>query len=226
MNTGCVTTTPEDLWAPFALRVEFGPLDLRPVTDDDIGALADLVREGLHEPGEMPFAQPWTDAPDDELPRNMASYYWSSRASFGPDEWILDLVVRLAGEIVGVQGFRAKNYLVVRSGETGSWLGRRYQGRGIGTMMRQAMCALLFDHLDAEQITSAAFTDNPASLAVSRKVGYVDNGTAREQRRPGELAISHKLLLTPDQFRRGEHTLTVEGITQLRRAIGLNSSST
>jgi RimJ/RimL family protein N-acetyltransferase len=214
-------TTPADLWAPFALRVEFGPLELRAVTDDDIGPLADLARDGLHEPGEMPFARPWTDAPADQLARNMANYYWSSRASFTPDEWVLDLVVRLAGEIVGVQGFRAKNYLVVHSGETGSWLGRRYQGKGIGTMMRQAMCALLFDHLDAEQITSAAFTDNPTSLAVSRKVGYIYNGTAREQRRPGEIAISNQLLLTPDRFRRGQYALTAEGVTELRRAIGL-----
>src|SRR4051794_32629907 len=68
-----------------------------------------------------------------------------------------------------------------------------FQGRGIGTAMRQTMCALLFDHLQAEEITSAAFTDNPASLAVSRKVGYTDNGTFRMQRRPGELAWRRKL---------------------------------
>ena len=40
--------------------------------------------------------------------------------------------------------------------------------------MRQMICAFLFDHLDFEEITSGAFTDNPASLAVSRKVGYRD----------------------------------------------------
>ena len=51
--------------------------------------------------------------------------------------------------------------------------------------MRQTLCAFLFDHLDAEEITSAAFLDNPASLAVSRKVGYLPNGDFRERRRPG-----------------------------------------
>lgn len=87
--------------------------------------------------------------------------------------------------------------------------------------MRQAMCALLFDHLEAEEITSAAFTDNPASLAVSRKVAYTDNGTARVQRRPGELAWSRKLLLTPDRFIRFHQPLRIEGIAPLRDAIGL-----
>lgn len=37
--------------------------------------------------------------------------------------------------------------------------------------MRQALCAFLFDCLDAQEITAGAFVDNPASLAVSRKVG-------------------------------------------------------
>jgi RimJ/RimL family protein N-acetyltransferase len=220
LKTGDVTT-PTDLWGPFALRVRCGPLELRAVTDEEIPAIVDLVLAGVHEPARMPFAQPWTDAPADELPRNTAAYYWSTRASFSPGAWTLDLAVRVDGELVGVQGFSAKDYLVVRTGETGSWLGRAYQGRGIGTAMRQAMCALLFDHLEAEEITSAAFTDNPASLAVSRKVGYTDNGTVRVQRRPGELAVSRNLRLTRDAFIRAERPLRVEGIAPLRAAVGL-----
>lgn len=199
MKTGAVTT-PADLWAPFALRVRCGPLELRAVTDEDIPAIVDLVLAGVHDPDKMPFAQPWTDAPRDRLPTNTAAHYWSSRASFSPSEWNLDLMVSADGQLVGVQGFHTKDHLVVRTGETGSWLGRQFQSRGIGTAMRQVMCALLFDYLDAEEITSAAFTDNPASLAVSRKVGYLDNGTSREHRRPGGLAWNRKLLLTPDRL--------------------------
>ena len=62
------------------------------------------------------------------------------------------------------------------NGETGSWLGMKHHGRGIGTVMRQALCAFMCDHLDAAEVTSAAFVDNHASLAVSRKVGYRENG--------------------------------------------------
>jgi RimJ/RimL family protein N-acetyltransferase len=215
-------TTSAMLFAPFALRVRCGQLDLRAVTDNDIPALVDLVAAGVHDPDRMPFAVPWTDAAAGELPRTMSTYYWRTRAGFSVTGWVLDLVVRVDGEIVGVQGFHATNYLVVRTGETGSWLGRRFQGRGIGTAMRKAMCALLFDHLDAQEITSAAFLDNPASLGVSRKVGYVDNGTFRQERRPGELAWSRKLLLTPDRFVRPEHSLDVDGIAELRSAIGLS----
>ncbi len=59
---------------------------------------------------------------------------------------------------------------------TGSWLGRRYQGRGIGTQMRAAVLHLAFGGLGAQQAVSAAFEDNPASLRVSRKLGCRDDG--------------------------------------------------
>jgi len=64
--------------------------------------------------------------------------------------------------------------LVTRTTETGSWLARRFQGRGIGTAMRQIIAAFAFDHLDTRHVTSAAFSDNVASASVSRKVGYTE----------------------------------------------------
>jgi RimJ/RimL family protein N-acetyltransferase len=85
------------------------------------------------------------------------------------------------------------------------------------------MCAFLFDHLGFEEITSGAFTDNPASLAVSRKVGYRDNGVRRLKRREGELATNLGLVLTPEDFVRGEHPLEVHGLAPFRRSIGLDS---
>ncbi|MGI8679323.1 MAG: GNAT family N-acetyltransferase [Jatrophihabitans sp.] len=90
---------------------------------------------------------------------------------FTPERWLFDLVVRCDGEIVGTQGCGTTNYLTTRTGDTGSWLGRAHQGNGIGTAMRQPVCALLFDYLDAAEITSGAFLDNPASYAVSRFIG-------------------------------------------------------
>ena len=88
--------------------------------------------------------------------------------------------------------------------------------------MRRAMCAFVFDHLDAAEITSSAFTDNPASLAVSGKVGYVPNGRVRRERRAGELVSTVELVLTPELFVRGEHALEVEGLDAFRRSVGLD----
>jgi RimJ/RimL family protein N-acetyltransferase len=212
-----------DVFPALGLRITAGPLELRGLVDDDLAQLAELARRGIHDPTSMPFYFPWTDAPIDELARNTAQYHWRSRADFSPAKWDLDLGVWRDGELLGTQGVGTENFLVTRTGETGSWLGREHQGIGIGTAMRQAMCAFLFDHLDFEEITSGAFTDNPASLGVSRKVGYRDNGVRRLKRRDGELATNLGLVLRPEDLVRGEHPLEVEGVAAFRRSIGLDS---
>jgi RimJ/RimL family protein N-acetyltransferase len=215
-------TTIADVLPMLGLRVTAGPLELRGITDDDLVALAELAGRGVHAPERMPFTYPWTDADPADLPLRFAQYHWRTRADFGTDAWMLDLGVWHQGTLVGVQGLNTTKYLVTRTGETGSWLGLEHQGRGIGTAMRQAMCAFVFDHLDAAEITSGAFTDNPASLAVSRKVGYRENGRTRRERRPGELATTVELVLTPDDFVRGEHPVEVTGVAAFRRSIGLD----
>lgn len=216
-------TIASDLFPPLGLTVEAGPVVLRGITDEILPELCDLAVRGIHEPGEMPFYFPWTDVPAAQLARNTAAYHWRSRAEFSREGWGLHLAVFHEGELVGTQGFETLDYLVTRTGETGSWLGRRFQGRGIGTAMRQAVCALAFDHLDAAAITSGAFLDNPASLAVSRKLGYQPNGLRRLKRREGELALNQALLLTPETFVRGPHRLRVSGLAAFRAFIGLDA---
>jgi RimJ/RimL family protein N-acetyltransferase len=196
---------------------------LRGVTDDLLGPLADLATD-VHDADFMPFTFPWTLTPPPDMPRSLAQYHWGNRASFSPARWTADLAVFFAGELVGVQGFSTVDYLVTRTGETGSWLNGRFQGRGIGTAMRQVICAFLFDQLDARYITSAAFTDNPASLAVGRKTGYAGNGT--EQRaRLGQPATLRRTVLEPGNLVRYDHPLSVSGLPEFRRSIGLDSPS-
>lgn len=205
------------------LRIAAGPLELRGITDDDLVTLGTLAVGGIHEPDRMPFYYPWTAVEPSELPLKFAQYHWNIRATWSPGKWELNLAVWLDGALLGVQGVGTEHFLVTRTGETGSWLGLEHQGKGIGTAMRQVMCAFLFDHLDFEEITSGAFTDNPASLAVSRKVGYRENGVRRLKRREGELATNLGLVLRPGDLVRGEHLLEVEGVAALRRSIGLDS---
>lgn len=228
MTTGRPATmsrTVTDLLPSLCLRITAGPLELRGLSDDDLPGLCELAEAGIHDPDRMPFSYPWTDAPAADLARNTAQYHWRIRAAFRPEAWEVALGVWFQGELVGAQGFSTQHYLVTRTGETGSWLGRAHQGHGIGTAMRQAMCAFVFDHLDGQEITSGAFTDNPASLAVSRKVGYRLNGLQRMHRRDGEVAVNQQLVLTPSELIRVEHDLIVEGAAPFRRSIGLDSPS-
>jgi RimJ/RimL family protein N-acetyltransferase len=205
------------------LRITAGPVELRGITDDLLGPLAGLATD-IHDPEFMPFSYPWSLAPAPDMPRNVAQYHWGKRASFSPAQWTADFAVSYHGELVGCQGISTKDYLIVRGGETGSWLGRRFQGKGIGTAMRQVLCAFVFDHLDAEHVTSGAFEDNPASLAVSRKAGYTENGADRVSRL-GQRAIMRRIVLEPANLVRYPHELTVEGLTEFRTSIGLDAAA-
>lgn len=218
-------TTAVDLYPPFGLRVTAGPLELRGLTDELIVEMCAVAEAGIHDPDEMPFYFPWTAAPAGQLGRNTAAYHWGKRSTFAPEDFCLDLAVLLEGRVIGCQGVAAKHFPVTRTGETGSWLGREFQGRGLGTAMRRAMCALLFDHLGFEEITSAGFLDNPASLAVSRKVGYQPTAVSRIKRREGELALVQGLVLTPESFERGDTPVEVTGAAAVRSFIGLEAAA-
>ncbi|KRE94704.1 GCN5 family acetyltransferase [Nocardioides sp. Soil774] len=217
-------TTVADLFPPLGLRVVAGPLELRGLTDELIVELCDLAERGIHDPDAMPFYFPWTAAPAGQLSRNTAAYHWGKRSTFSADDFCLDLAVLLDGRVIGCQGVAAQHFPVTRTGETGSWLGRAFQGRGLGTAMRRAMCALLFDHLGFEEITSAAFVDNPASLGVSRKVGYQPTAVRRIKRREGELALNQGLVLTPETFVRDDLAIEVTGADAVRAFIGLDAT--
>lgn len=211
-----------EIYPILALRVTAGDLELRGIDDATIPGLVDLVLGGIHEPGEMPFFFPWTEAPREDLPRNTAQHYWRNRAEMTPTAWELELAVRVNGELVGIQSVATRDFAVTRTGETGSWVGKHHHGQGYGTRMRQAFAALCFDHLGFEEITSAAFADNPASQAVSNKVGYRPNGIDRKARRGGtEWQPSQKYVLTPESFVRGE-PITVEGLEPVRNYLALD----
>ncbi|HEY5980523.1 MAG TPA: GNAT family protein [Microlunatus sp.] len=215
-------TTMADIWPPYRLRLRAGDLELTVIDEADIPGLAELAVAGIHAPGTMPFATPWTLTPPEKLPAELVRYFSSVRAGFGPDSFDLLFAVRVAGQLVGTQGLHGRDFAVTRTLETGSWLGLVHQGRGIGTRMRRAVCAYAFDELGAEEVTSGAFQDNPASLAVSRKVGYRPNGVVRLKRRDGELALNQKLVLTPGDLIRGE-PLEVAGAADLRVFLGLET---
>jgi RimJ/RimL family protein N-acetyltransferase len=203
------------------LRITAGPVELRGITDDLLGPIADLALD-IHDRDYMPFFAGWSLTPAAQMPSIVARYHWGQRAAFTPAKWSAELAVFYDGELVGCQGVSTTDYLVLRTGETGSWLGRKFQGRGIGTAMRQVICAFLFDHVDARHITSAAFADNPASLAVSRKTGYTDNGT-EPFNRMGKPATLRRIVLEPANLLRYKHELTVRGLPEFRESIGLDT---
>jgi RimJ/RimL family protein N-acetyltransferase len=181
--------TTDSYWPLPGLRLRTDVLELRLPDEADLRALARLAEAGVHEPATQPFAVPWSDADPIERARGTMRFHWSTWGSWTPADWSLNLVAVDDAVVVGTIGLSGRDFAVVREVATGSWVGRAYQGRGFGTQMRAAMLALAFDGLGARFATSGAFTFNAASLAVSARLGYRDDGAEWRTNRgqPAEL---------------------------------------
>lgn len=171
---------PARYWPLGRLRLRAGDLELRLANESDLVELAGLAEEGVHDPQVQPFSVAWTDTEPAERARSVLQYHWTCLGAWSPSKWELNLVVVRDGTVIGTQSIGAADFAILREVASGSWLGRRYQGQGCGTVMRAAVLGLAFDGLGAQYAVSEAFTDNPASLAVSRKLGYREDGITRQ----------------------------------------------
>lgn len=93
-----------------------------------------------------------------------------------PGDWSLWLAVVFDGAVIGSQEVSGRDFAIRREVSTGPWLGRDFHGNDFGTEMRAAVLDLAFAGLGARYAVSGAYSDNEASLAVSRKLGYRDDG--------------------------------------------------
>ncbi|WP_433252469.1 GNAT family N-acetyltransferase [Streptosporangium sp. CA-135522] len=186
-------------WPLFRLRVTTPRLELRLPSLDDLDELADRGAEGVHDPDFMPFTTPWTDADPAERARGVVRFHFGTWAGWSPEKWSCLFVVVFEGQVIGMQELSGTDFAVTREVASGSWLGRRFQGRGLGTEMRAAVLHLAFDGLGARHACSGAFFDNRASLAVSRKLGYRDDGVQIHSRR-GEATELRRLRLSRDDW--------------------------
>jgi len=209
------------LWPLFDLRLVTGDLELRIPREEELPAFAELVERGIHPADEMPFGIAWTDVPTRQ--RNLDSFRWwtSAKAGFEPDHWTLTFGVRERGVAVGFQDLRGEGFPVNRAVGSGSWLGREFQSRGIGKLMRQAALALAFDHLGARVAESEAFIDNPASNKVSLAIGYQPNGFGQLAPR-GVPRETQRFRMTVDDWRaRPRPVVEVEGLEDCLDLFGL-----
>lgn len=223
--------TLEEIYPPYGLTISSGALTMRVLRDDDIPELVDLIASGVQAPGlPMPFIRDWHAGPlapgtPDGFPTTSLAWWWTQRATFAPEKWKMALAVRLDGDLVGMQDMNATDFPHTRSVETGSWLGLRHQGKGVGTLMRQLVVGFAFDELGATACHSGYVSGNEASAAVSRKVGYSDNGLRHiTQTIDGKKVpvTEYQVRVTPESYNRPSQDVTVQGAEQLRTFLGID----
>lgn len=214
-----------DHWPLYGLRLRTPRLELRLPDLDDLGALADVAAAGVHDPAAQPFVVPWTDTDPATRARNVLQWHWHLLSRWSPQDWSLQLVTVADGAVIGTQGIDARGFATLREVGTGSWLGLAHHGQGYGTEMRAAILHLAFAGLNAGCATSEAFADNAASYAVSRKLGYVENGVDRHVVR--DVAVEgRRLRLDRDGWAAARSVpVTIEGLEPCLAMFGLEPSS-
>lgn len=171
-------------YPPLQLEVRTPALRLRGATDELLEELVPIVRDGVVRGDELPFDDPMSHY--EESPTREWQWLrgvWRARSRVEPAFWRLPLVVEVDGALVGMQDLVAEDFPTFGAVTTFSWLAPDARGRGIGREMRSAVLHLAFAGFGAREASSDAFLDNDASNAISRSLGYQENGFTWATRR-------------------------------------------
>jgi len=88
--------------------------------------------------------------------------------------------IEVAGEAVGGIGIEMLTDVERVSAEVGYWLGEAFWGRSIVTDALKAVTAEAFRRFELTRIFALPFADNPQSVRVLEKAGYVLEGRLRQ----------------------------------------------
>jgi RimJ/RimL family protein N-acetyltransferase len=207
-------------WPLFDLRLTAPDLTLRPMTEADLGAMADLLPADVEQD---PAATRYAIA-DDHLRRGIVLHqeYWRSVGTWRPGAWRLGFVVSAAEEIVGFQELEGNDFPTLRTVDTSSFLVQPARGRGYGKQMRRAVLALAFGPMAARAAITSAWHDNHASLGVSRAVGYRWNGEHYQARGDQVDVMVHMRLARADWVAGdGAQGIEISGFDACRPLFGL-----
>ena len=209
-------------WPFFDLRIVSGDVLLRGVSDADLEPLLAALPEDLELDPRMETFAELPESRDRE--RRFVAGLWRHRGEWSPSSWCLDLVVEHAGRVVGIQSLEGDDFPTQRTVDSASWLAPAVRGQGVGTAMRAGILALAFDHLGAEAAVTSAEHSNAASLGVSRRLGYVDNGVGRVHGAQGAVDLQY-LRLSEDAWRSTGRSAEITGIESCLPWFGLGRES-
>lgn len=162
-------TTPA-AFAPLATE----RLTLRPLTVADADSLHRLINDwdvsrtlaAVPFPYPRTLADEWIASTRQELEKG-AAYHLAITGQDGAEELL-----------VGVVGLRIN--LKARTGRLGYWVGRRFWGHGVATEAAGKLARWALANLDLDGLEANVATDNPASVAVLKRIGFRESGRGTE----------------------------------------------
>ena len=165
--------------APRPLAAAFLPLTterltLRPFRTEDAAGVHRLINnfdiarmlELVSYPYDRDQAEEWIAATIRDLAAGTACH--------------LAITGRESGEevLVGAVGITVDQ--AARTGKLGYWVGQKYWGHGVATEAAARLTSWSFANLEIDRIVSATASDNPASAAVLRRIGFRQTGEGHQ----------------------------------------------
>jgi len=205
-------------WPIFDLRLRCREVELRPVREADLPELAALEPDDYDLDPRLAMLPGLTERQNRQ--RLFHQGYWRALGTWSPQSWVLHLAARHNGALIGVQTLEGEDFPELRTVDSASWLTPAVRGRGFGVAIRTAALGLAFDHLGALAAITSATLDNRASLGVSRRIGYQDNGLGYVASRTGRVMLRHLRLPVESWTHSAE--VDVDGVPPCRPWFGLD----
>lgn len=160
-------------FAPLQVRVSTPRIGLVGATDDLLGQLQPLVRDGKATADPAPFDDPMSLYEEDPAVRvhKWLQGVWRGRGSVTPESWRLSFAVVLDGQPVGMQELIGDHFDTYGTVVSVSWLSSDVRRRGIGTEMRQAILHLAFEALTPQRPPPRPSSTMPAPTAYRGRLG-------------------------------------------------------
>lgn len=92
---------------------------------------------------------------------------------------LLCFVIDINGELAGVVGIEMRTDVYRKAPLIGYWLAEEYWGKGIMTSAVKLVADYAFANLDIIRLQASIFSNNPRSMRVLEKCGFVKEGVSK-----------------------------------------------
>ncbi|MCW3059125.1 MAG: GCN5-related N-acetyltransferase [Capsulimonas sp.] len=173
----------------------YGPrVTLRPLRPGDGAALWEAVDESRAQIGAwLPWVSKTLKPEDSEATARRGAARWLTREDLMVGVWD-----RASGACLGGSGLHHIDWSVP-SFEIGYWLRTSAWGQGYITETVQVLCQFAFETLGANRVAIRCDAKNDRSLAVPRRLGFIQEATLRRDER-GALRDTVIFALTPEDY--------------------------
>ena len=160
---------------------------LRPPRPDDAEAIHRLVNDWgvVRMLPRLPFPYPrrltdeWIASTAEQAQAGSAHHYVIIRLTPAPGAAGTGVDAGAdGGELLGCIGLRIDND--TRTGDLGYWIGRRHWNDGVAREAAGRIARWSLANLDIDRLVAQVATDNPASAAVLRRIGFRETGTGQQ----------------------------------------------